>query len=74
MKSRQYSSKIVEALKAKYTAEAEVAKANIQVYISNPVGIGEHPDLVGAMDTEVEKLAHAEEKLATIKKLQKSLS
>jgi len=43
------------------------AKANIHVYLSNPVGIGEHPDIIAAIDVEVEKMAHAEEKLLCIK-------
>ena len=47
-------------------AEIEAAKANIDVYIKNPVGIGEHPDLVAAMDTEMTKLADASDKLATL--------
>ena len=64
---------MLNALKLKYGSEVAVARANIDVYLNNPVGIGEHPDLIGALDTEVEKLAHAEEKLAAVKKIQKSL-
>ena len=35
----------IKALKLQYEAEIEKAKDNIKVYLSNPVGIGEHPDL-----------------------------
>ena len=56
---------MINALRKKYEAEIEAAKANIDVYIKNPVGIGEHPDLVAAMDTEMTKLADASDKLAT---------
>ena len=55
---------MINALRKKYEAEIEAAKANIDVYIKNPVGIGEHPDLVAAMDTEMTKLADASDKLA----------
>ena len=44
---------MINALRKKYEAEVAAAKVNIDVYINNPVGIGEHPDLVGAMDLEV---------------------
>ena len=52
-----------EALIIKYEGEIAEARANIQVYLANPVGIGEHPDIISAMDTQIEKMAHAEEKL-----------
>jgi hypothetical protein len=57
---------MIEALRKKYEAEIAAAKANIEVYLTNPAGIGEHPDLVSAVDSEVTKLAAAEEKLMTL--------
>ena len=59
---------MINALRKKYEAEVAAAKANIDVYINNPVGIGEHPDLVQAVDLEVVKLADAEDKLETLNK------
>lgn len=59
---------LLEALKLKYEAEVAAAKANIQVYIDNPAGIGEHPDLVEAVDEQLVKLAEAEDKLETLQK------
>ncbi len=59
---------IIDALKKKYEAEIAAAKANIDVYQKNPAGIGEHPDLVQAVDTEMVKLADAEDKLETLNK------
>ena len=57
---------IVNALRKKYEYEIIAAKANIDVYLRNSVGIGEHPDIVAAVDTELEKLADAEDKLNTL--------
>ena len=57
---------MIEALRKKYEADIAHAKANIEVYLHNPVGIGEHPDLVAAMDLEMTKLADASDKLATL--------
>ena len=56
------------ALRKKYEAEIAAAQANINVYMKNPAGIGEHPDLVAAVDSEMVKLADAEDKLETLNK------
>ena len=58
---------ILAALVKKYEAERAAAEANIEVYMDNPVGIGEHPDLVAAVDSEMSKLATARDKLNTLK-------
>ena len=54
---------LLDALRKKYEGEIAAARANINVYITNPAGIGEHPNLVAAIDSEVEKLADATDKL-----------
>ena len=58
---------LVKALILKYEGEIAAAKANIQVYLKQSVGIGEHTDIVGAIDEQLEKMAHAEEKLLAVK-------
>ena len=58
----------MKALKLQYESEIEKAKDNIQVYLTNPVGIGEHPDLAAAIDSQMEVIAHAEDKLGVLKK------
>ena len=57
---------LIDALKAKYQADMAEANANIQVYLNNPAGIGEHPDIVAAIDTQVELYAAAREKLEVL--------
>ena len=59
---------LLQALIAKLEGEIEVAIANITVYEKNPAGIGEHPDVVEAVETQIEKIAQADEKIATIEK------
>ena len=59
---------LLEALELKLQGEVAVAKANVEVYINQSVGIGEHPDLVGAIEEQLAKLAEAEEKLETLQK------
>ena len=60
---------LIDALKAKYHADMAEANANIQVYLNNPAGIGEHPDIVAAIDTQVELYAAAKEKLEVLDEL-----
>ncbi len=54
---------IKQALILGYKGEIARANANIEVYMREPVGIGEHPDIIAAIDSEIEKAAHAQEKL-----------
>jgi len=61
-------SPLLKALIQKQLGEIEIAKANIQVYSDNPVGIGEHPDLVEAIETQVSRIAEAEDKIQAINK------
>ena len=57
---------LLEALCLKLKGEIAMAKANIMAYERNAVGIGEHPEIVQAIETQVEIIAHAEDKLHTI--------
>ena len=56
------------ALVAKYEAELLEAKATLNVYFNNSVGIGEHPQHLEEMDTMVDKMASASDKLEALKK------
>ena len=58
---------LLDALCKKYEGEIAAAKANINVYITNPAGIGEHPNLVAAVDSEIEKLTDATDKLSILR-------
>tara|TARA_B100000029_G_scaffold238789_1_gene235904 strand:- start:958 stop:1164 length:207 start_codon:yes stop_codon:yes gene_type:complete len=58
----------IKALKLQYESEIEKARDNVKVYLNNPVGIGEHPDLAAAIDSQMEVIAHAEDKLGVLLK------
>ncbi|SVB76115.1 uncharacterized protein METZ01_LOCUS228969 [marine metagenome] len=57
---------ITEALRLKYEGAIAEAKANIEIYLTNSAGIGEHPEILSAIDTQVEKIAEAEDKLIVL--------
>ena len=60
---------LLDALKQQYRGEIAVAQANIKVYMANAAGIGEHPDVTGALDELIEKMSNAQEKLQAIEGL-----
>ena len=59
---------LLKALIQKLLGDIAVAKANIEVYQDHPAGIGEHPDLVQAIDSQIEIIAEAEDKIQVINK------
>lgn len=62
---------LLQALAKKLEGDLEVAKANILIYKDKSVGIGEHPEIVQAIEVEVEKAAEAADKLSMVNKLLK---
>ena len=58
--------RIVKALLLKYEGIIAEAKMNIDIYLEKPAGIGEHPDIVAAIDSQVEIYASAKEKLEVL--------
>ena len=58
-----------DALVKRYEAEIAEAKAILEVYFVNSVGIGEHPQIIEEMDKFVEQLATSQDKLQALQKL-----
>jgi len=68
--STQYtlSRKILEALKKRYKGQIAESFATINIYLQNPVGIGEHPQHLDEIDKLLQKIVDAEEKISVIDK------
>ena len=60
--------KILEGLRADAEGIIAKAKANVEVYLHNPVGIGEHPDVLGAIQEQLDIIAHEEERIEVLDK------
>ena len=45
------------ALRAHATAHVEKHRMNVEVYLENPTGIGEHSDIMEAIEVELEAMA-----------------
>ena len=59
---------ILQALVKKYEAQIAEAKATIDIYLSNPVGIGEHPQHLEDIDKLMGNVADAEDKLDVVRR------
>ncbi len=47
---------LLKALSAHAHGEIEKHKANVEVYLTHPVGIGEHGDVTEAIQVELDKI------------------
>ena len=57
---------MIKALRKKYEADVEEAKATAEIYLERPVGIGEHPQFIEELDKLINIIAEAEDKLTVI--------
>jgi len=53
---------IADSMMSYLTGKVKYHKANVMVYLQNPVGIGEHPDIMAAIEEELAKCAEYNEK------------
>ena len=64
------SQQIVVALRRKYEAEIDVARTNVAVYLNHPAGVAEHPDIVSSVDSQIQIIAEARDKLQEIEDME----
>ena len=57
---------LLEAARAKYKAEILECIATLEIYFTNAVAIGEHPDLLAEVDKYLDMLEDAQGKLNTL--------
>jgi|TARA_R100001163_G_scaffold54468_1_gene41788 hypothetical protein len=60
--------KLKNAIIAHANGEIQVHLANVDVYLNNPVGIGEHSDVTDAIQCELDKIARYDDQIEVIKK------
>ena len=59
---------IINALKTKLVGQMNGHIANIEVMVTNPVGVGDHPTIIDTIDKELGALEHANGKLNVLVK------
>ncbi len=60
---------LITALETRYQADIAEAKANLQNYLSNSVGVGEHPNIVVECDKLIAQITDADGKLLILKSM-----
>jgi hypothetical protein len=58
----------IESLLEQSKGEISKAKANVEIYLHNPVGIGEHSDVLGSIQDQLDIIAKAQERIDVINK------
>ena len=59
---------LIKALLAHANGEIAKHKANVEVYLTNPAGIGEHSDITEAIGVELDKIARYHDQMAVLDK------
>ena len=59
---------IIKALLAHAQGDIAKHKANVEVYLNSPVGIGEHSDVMGAIEEELNMIAKYQDQVDVIQK------
>ena len=59
---------LIKALLAHAQGDIAKHKANIEVYLANPVGIGEHANIVEAIEQELDMIAKYQDQIDIINK------
>ena len=58
----------VDALKAEAQGSIQKARVNVEVYLHNPVGIGEHSDVLSAIQVQLDVISEQEERIQVLDK------
>ena len=58
---------MLQALKSHAIGNINLHKTNIDVYFANPAGIGEHSDIMEAVQAELGKMAAHEDRLSMLR-------
>lgn len=61
--------RLTKALQSKYQAEMDDAIARFEIYLKNPVAIGEHPQHTEEMDKLVAQYTDAKDKIESLKEM-----
>ena len=59
--------KLLRAVLAHANGEIQKHKANVEVYLEHPAGIGEHSDITEAIQVELDKIYRYHGQIAVIK-------
>lgn len=59
---------MLESLKSHAVGHINKHKMNVEVYLTNPTGIGEHPDVLEAIESELKIISEYHDQLEILEK------
>lgn len=59
---------LLQAVRAHAMGHVQKHKANVEVFLTNPVGVGEHPDLIDTIEKELDEIAKYNDQVEMIDK------
>ena len=59
--------KMIDAIKEHAKGHIKKHSMNVEVYLNNPVGVGEHPDIIEAIEKELDMISKYHDQLEVIK-------
>ena len=70
---RSMREQLIKALIAHAHGDIQKHAANVEVYLNNPVGIGEHSNIIEAIEQELDMIAKYQDQIDIINKYFKNL-
>jgi hypothetical protein len=71
-KGKNMRQKLIDAFVSHAKGHVDKHLANIEVYLTNPAGIGEHPDIMEAIESEMKIVAEYDDMLEMVEKYLKT--
>tara|TARA_Y100000389_G_scaffold148384_1_gene147488 strand:- start:4432 stop:4635 length:204 start_codon:yes stop_codon:yes gene_type:complete len=59
---------LIKAFKSHAQGHIDKHLANVEVYLHNAAGVGEHPDIIEAIESELDEVAKYDDLLSMVKK------
>ena len=59
---------LIQAVRAHASGHVQKHKANIEVFLSNAVGVGEHTDIIDSIEKELDEIAKYNDQVEMIDK------
>ena len=66
--AQEMRTQMIQSMRAHAEGHIQKHKANVEVYLTNPAGIGEHSNIVEAIEEEINMIAKYQDQIEVINK------
>ena len=64
---------LIQAVRAHAMGHVQKHKANVEAFLANAVGVGEHPDIIDSIEKELDEIARYNDQVEMIDKYFKEM-